>query len=436
MAVIERIKYNGSPEVFAWKFPNDELGTWTQLIVNESQEAVLFKGGKALDVFASGRHTLDTANIPLLNNIINLPFGGRSPFTAEIWYVNKAHVLDIKWGTNTPIQLRDAKYGVFLPVRVHGQFGIKIEDSKQFLVKLVGTLPVFEKTALVQYFRGLYLTKVKDTVSSYLIDKQVSVLEINAYLDKLSDFMRERITPTLAEYGIRLVSFYVNDISVPEDDSAVKTLKDALAKRAQMDIVGFSYVQERSFDTLEGAATNAHGGSDLMGAGIGVGMGFGIGGPLGQQAGSLAQVMNTSAQVKACPRCKASMPQEKRFCSDCGFDTDAKPRQDAVACSACGEAYRLGAKFCPECGNAYNGCPACRADVKKGAAACPVCGAKMPTPCPNCGDLIEKAGERFCPSCGQTLVKTCAACGCELSGAPKFCPECGASCAPEGGKTT
>lgn len=117
MAIVEVIKYNGGPNVFAWKYPSEELGTWTQLIVSEAQEAILFKSGKALDVFGSGRHTLDTANIPILNKIINLPFGGRSPFTAEVWYVNKIHSLDIKWGTSSPIQIQDPKYSVFIPVR-------------------------------------------------------------------------------------------------------------------------------------------------------------------------------------------------------------------------------------------------------------------------------------------------------------------------------
>ena len=84
MAIVEVVKYNGKPDVLAWKYPNEELGTWTQLIVNESQEAVLVKGGKVFDGFDSGRHTLETANIPILNKIINLPFGGRSPFTAEM----------------------------------------------------------------------------------------------------------------------------------------------------------------------------------------------------------------------------------------------------------------------------------------------------------------------------------------------------------------
>ena len=240
MAIVEVITYNGGPDVFAWKYPSTELGTWTKLIVNESQEAVLFKGGQALDVFAAGRHTLSTANIPFLNKIINLPFGGRSPFTAEVWYINRIHSLDIKWGTPTPIQLQDPKYKVFVPLRSFGQFGIQIGDSKQFLTKLVGTLPVFDKDNVINYFRGLYLTKVKDAISSYLIKKGVSALEINAYLDELSEHLKEKITPTLDEYGIRLLNFYVNDINVPEDDPAVKKLKDALAKKAEMDIVGKS----------------------------------------------------------------------------------------------------------------------------------------------------------------------------------------------------
>ncbi|WP_346904081.1 SPFH domain-containing protein [Clostridium sp.] len=96
MAIVGVIKYNGGPDVLAWKYPSEELGTWTQFIVNESQEAILFKGGKALDIFESGRHTLSTTNIPILNNIVNLPFGGRSPFTAEVWYINKIFSLVLK----------------------------------------------------------------------------------------------------------------------------------------------------------------------------------------------------------------------------------------------------------------------------------------------------------------------------------------------------
>ena len=187
MALVEVIKFEGTPDMFAWKYPNEEISTWSQLVVSESQEAVLFKDGRAYDVFSSGRYTLDTKNIPLLNKVINLPFGGESPFTAEIWFVNKVHSLDIKWGTPTPIQFQDPRYKVFVPIRSYGQFGVQIEDAKQFLIKLVGTLTVFDKANLVRYFRGLYLARAKDAISSFLLHKQISVLEINAYLDEISD---------------------------------------------------------------------------------------------------------------------------------------------------------------------------------------------------------------------------------------------------------
>ena len=358
MAIVEVVKYNGKPDVFAWKYPSEELGTWTQLIVNESQEAVLFKGGKALDVFTSGRHTLDTANIPLLNKVVNLPFGGRSPFTAEVWYVNRVNSLDVKWGTATPIQLQ----------------------------------------------------------------------EINAYLDELSAYMKERIEPVMAEYGITLVNFYVNDINIPEDDPAVRKLKAALAKRAEMDIIGYNYQQERSFDTLEGAATNqGSAASGLMGAGLGLGMGVAAGGAVGGQFGGMANVLDTAAPGGECPQCHARVPAGKKFCPDCGCSlTKGGPEKgEEISCASCGTALNQKTKFCPECGKKYNPCPNCGADLPEGAGACAKCGADVPTLCPSCGKTIAEKKAKFCPECGARLQRTCPKCGKEVDGKQKFCPECG-----------
>ncbi|MCL1791086.1 MAG: SPFH domain-containing protein [Peptococcaceae bacterium] len=422
------VKYDGSPDTLVWKHPDSELSTWTQLIVNESQEAILFKGGQALDLYAAGRHTLETANIPLLNRIIDLPFGGDSPFTAEVWFINKIHSLDVKWGTPTPIQLQDPKYKVFIPLRSFGQFGIQISDSRKFLVKLVGTLSVFTKQNVVKYFQGLYLTKVKDVISSYLINRQISVLEINAYLDELSEFIGQRMTPVMSDYGIRLVNFYVNDISVPEDDTAVIQLKSALAKKAEMDIVGYNYTQQRSFDALEGAAKNTSSGqAGLMGAGIGLGMGVGVGGAFGNQMAGIAGTINTK-ETKKCPACGYAIDVDKRFCSSCGYDTHTrKETQEEVVCYECGARFSNKAKYCPECGNLYNPCVYCRADIPLGASTCPLCSKTLPKACPKC-NTIPAENMKFCPECGESLARQsekCKACGTAVEGSPKFCPECG-----------
>lgn len=370
MAIVSVVKYDGSPDVFAWKYPDSELGTWTQLIVNESQQAILFKGGQALDVFEAGRHTLSTANIPFLEALINLPFGGQSPFSAEVWFVNKQFNLDVKWGTPSPIQIQDPVYGVFVPVRSHGIFGLQIDDAKRFLVKLVGTLPAFTKNDIVRYFRGVYVSKVKDAISTYIVEHKVGILEINMYLDELSDYLRERIAPTMADYGISLTNFYVNDISVPEDDPAVVSLKQTLAKRAEMNIIGYNYVQERSFDTLEGAATNpGSGSSDLMGAGLGLGMGFGMGGGFGSAFADMARNLSPLGQELRCPSCGTAMAQGQKFCGQCGRPAStppAKPAASARFCTQCGEPMPEGAYFCGRCGMQASDSPNASAPEEKG----------------------------------------------------------------------
>ena len=412
-ALVEVVKYNGGPDVFAWRFPETALGTWTQLIVNESQEAILFKGGQAYDVFDSGRHTLSTANIPILNSLINLPFGGRSPFTAEVWFINKQHALDIKWGTPTPIQLKDPSYNIMIPVRAFGQFGITIDDSKPFMTKLVGTLPTFGSQDMIKFFRGLYLAKVRTVISQYISKKEISILEINAYLLELSDDLRQSIDSRLrAEYGIRLLNFYINDISIPEDDPGVAQLKSALAKRAEMDIKGFDYTQERSFDTLQSAASNpGQMAGGMMGAGMG--MGLGMGGAMGQGMADLSQHIQT-ARTKNCQNCNQTMDEAARFCGSCGHDTHVvpvtttEPVGPTVTCE-CGHSYTEGYKFCPKCGTSApvpNACVSCSEALKESARFCHHCGASQAGPthknCPSCA--AECAAEaKFCMSCGTGL---------------------------------
>ena len=377
MAVVEVIKYNGKPNVMAWKYPNEELGTWTQVIVNETQEVVFVKEGKILDVLGAGRHTLSTENIPLLSKLINLPFGGRSPFTAEIWYVNKIFALDVKWGTAPAIQLQDPKYHVFVPITAFGQFGIQVADAKKFLTKLVGTLPSFEHDVMVKYFRGLLVSNVKNVISDYLVKKYISILEINAYISEISTELENQLRPKIEEYGINLVNFYVTSIEAPEDDSAVIKLKEALSKRAEMDIVGFDYTTARSFDTLESAAKNEGSGSNFMNAGIGLGMGLGMGGQFGNQMSNVANRFNTNSsndnkkETTICKKCGAEVEENQKFCPECG-------ERLGNFCKECGAKLIKKQKFCPECGAAQIfTCPKCKKEIDENSKFCPECGEKL-----------------------------------------------------------
>jgi len=376
MAIIDVVKYDGGPNILAWKYPNSELGTWTQLIVNETQEAILCKDGQVLDCFRAGRHTLDTANIPILNKFINLPFGGKSPFSAEIWYINKVATLDIKWGTPTPIQLQDPKYNVFIPIRAFGQFGIKISDSKTFLTKLVGTLPTFTSDDVMKYFRGVYLTMVKDAISGYLVKKKVSIIEINANILDLSENLKVSVAPKLGEYGIELVNFYVNDISTPEDDSAVITLKEALAKKAEMDIIGYNYTQERSFDTLESVAANQGSGTaPFIGAGMGMAMGVGLGNSMGEVMGSMAQNLDTTPNTM-CHNCNTEIPISSKFCPNCGKLPIINVEE--VVCPKCSAINKVGSNFCFECATSLSIlCTKCATPLESGDNFCPECGKKV-----------------------------------------------------------
>ena len=433
MAVIDLVKWNGNPSILAWKFPSEELSTWTQLIVNETQEAYLVKEGVYQGPFAAGRHTLTTENIPLLRSLIGLPFGGKSPFTAEVWYVNRATNLDIRWGTPDPIQLQDPKYQLMVPVRAFGQYGIRIIDAKKFLLKLVGTLPGFDVETLSDYFKGVFTTKIKSGIANAIIKNGASVLEISTQLEILSDMLKASLAPEMEEYGIGLAQFNIHSINVPEDDSAVITLKAALAKRTEMGLLGFNYQQERSFDVMQTAAGNEGSAGGVMGAGMGMGMGVAMGGSMGGAFSQLTPQMQTGMNQSAstqpqivCAKCNVSNVAGMRFCGSCGggLVSVAEVKQPSATCDKCSAEIPNGSKFCPNCADPVNACPACGEDNPADAKQCRRCGKHMPVDCVNCKSAIPE-GVKFCPECGTKSTASCKKCGCDVISGAKFCNNCG-----------
>lgn len=319
MAIIDRVKYDGPPNILIWRHPPDDLTWGTQVIVNETQEALFLKGGQVLDVLGPGTHTLKTANIPLLRGIIKAPFGGETPFAAEIYFVNKAVHLDAKWGTLNPIPLLDPVYKVPLPVRAYGQFGIRIEDARKVFTQLSSTRQELTVEGVVEAYKAILMTRIKDYISETMLKQKLSFLEVSAHLEEISTALREKLAKDFSLYGIGLENFFVGSVDVPEEDDSVKRLKKALSEKAEMDILGDGYKTKRTFDTLEKAAGNEGGGGGA-GAGMGLGLGVGMGAGMGQLMG---QALGAAAQTGAKCKCGAGLPQGAKFCPSCGEKTGA-----------------------------------------------------------------------------------------------------------------
>ena len=318
MAIIDVLKWDAAPRVLAYHYSDCELNYKSQLIVTESQEAVLVKEGQFYGPIGPGRHTLETKNFPFLTKMVSaLTTNRKSPYTAEVWFVAKSVPLDLKWGTSDPLLIEDPKYHIALPVRAFGQYGFRISDSCRFLARLMGRLPAFTEKTLGGYFRGVIVTRTKDVIASTMTSGCCSLLQIGTKLTELSDVLQKRLTEDLADYGVELRLFTINSISTDENDASVVQLRKALAKKAEMDIIGYSYAQERSFDALQTAAGNKGSAGALMGAGMGLGMGVGVGSPMGNAMSAIAKNINPTG-AKHCMNCGAELPSEAKFCPRCG----------------------------------------------------------------------------------------------------------------------
>lgn len=278
MAIIDIVKYEQQEREIVHKFPSCDLRWGSQLVVYPGQIAFFAKGGKLYDKFTEGTYTLKTKNVPLLNKIINLPFGGDSPFQADVWFVNLLTRLDLLWGTETPIQLEDPKYHIIVPVRAYGQYGFKISDASKFMSSLVGNMPSFDESKLQSYFRGILLSKLTNIIARKIIRDEISILEINTYIEDLSDFCKENLNPVFNEYGISVERFNIISINVPEKDDSLNSIKRAKNLKARLQITGTDvYRMERTFDVMDSAAKNEGNGGAFLNAGFGLGTGVTMG---------------------------------------------------------------------------------------------------------------------------------------------------------------
>jgi membrane protease subunit (stomatin/prohibitin family) len=300
MALIDVVKCEVNDRELVYKFPSEDLRLGTQLVVYTGQTAFFVKGGKICDQFESGTYTLKNENLPLLNKLINLPFGNKSPFQAEVWFINQLAILDSKWGTATPIQLEDPKYEVIVPVRSFGQYGLKVKNSRQFLETLVGNMTSFTTEKVSNYFKGIVMSQLSNLIADKITQSSISILTINSHLLEIGQFIEQRLSADFEKYGLGLENFTVMSINVPEDDPSFVKLKEAKDLAARLKITGKDvYQMERSFNVLDKAAENEGGGGNLMTMGVGVGAGVNIGNQIGNM---VAQNVNTNPAPPPLPQ--------------------------------------------------------------------------------------------------------------------------------------
>lgn len=292
MALIDVIAIEANDQELVSKFPSDNLRLGSQLVVHPAQTAFFVHGGKICDEFTAGTYTLKNEELPLLNQLVNIPFGGDSPFKAEVWFINQLNKLDIKWGTTQPMQLEDPRYNIIVPVRAYGQYGIRVSTPRTFLETLVGNLTSFSTDKIEQYFKGKIVMQLSSLIAQKIATDKVSILDINAQLIEMSAYCQQQLNQSISNYGIELVDFTIMSVNVPEEDPSIQRLKEAKDLAARLKVTGKDvYQMERSFDVLETAAGNTGAGGQMMAMGAGLGAGVGVGSTIGSMAG---QMINTN----------------------------------------------------------------------------------------------------------------------------------------------
>lgn len=221
MALIDVIEYEGNNDVLVYKYPHSDFSTLSQLIVRESQEAILYKDGKMLDAFAPGKYTLHTGNIPLLSKVVNLPFGGNSPFKCDVFFINKTIALDYKWGTKTQTKVMDMQYHLMLDIGASGVAGIKVCDPSNLMLKLVGTQGELRAETCLSHFRENISAKVKEYLGKVMQKPEMNFLILETCLSDFSEAVKTQLNQLFLDVGVELYNFVIGAIQIPQEQYAV-----------------------------------------------------------------------------------------------------------------------------------------------------------------------------------------------------------------------
>lgn len=331
--IADIIQYEGDNSTFIWKHPCEDFHYLTQLIVHESQEAIFFMNGQALDMFGAGRYTLETQNIPLIGKVLNKATDDKTPFHCEVYFINKTEQMNIKWGTDSRVQYIEPTYGFPLSIGASGEMSLRAEDSRKLLLKLVGTESYLGQQQLTNYFRSFLMTRVKTYIAQVMKTNSINIFEIDENLTVFSNAIKNLLVGDFADYGVALEQFFVTNISKPDGDrqyemfkelhfrqyadiaeaklrqqteiihaetEAQKTVIDSRAQATKRAQEGYTYQQERGFDVAEKVAQNEAVG-EFTNMGVGFGTMAGVGGAVGGMVGGMMSDAMHSATAPAAP---------------------------------------------------------------------------------------------------------------------------------------
>lgn len=482
------IKYEGDNETLVWKHPIEDFNFGSQLIVHESQEAIFFRDGQALDLFGAGRYTLQTQQLPLLEKLYKLPTDTEGTFHSEVYFVNLATQMGIKWGTDSKVRLFDPASGLHIEIGASGEFNIRVTDSRKLLLKVVGTTGGLGQEQLLGigngkgFFRSMVMTQVKSYLAQTIKENTINILEIDEHLMALSGALRERINAALDEYGLTMPEFYVSRIVTPDDDPNFRRMKEQYAEQ-------YLLVRQENIRKAEAeAAADRKAVEAQTAARMKIIGAQGEAEALKIQKQAEAEAYRMQAEAEAAEMCMKGYTYQQETSRQVGLEAmknglggganaagalgdlaglgvslgamgsvigmtkDAlnPMTQDATQMGAAVGAAVAGGWDCPVCGHkniTTNFCPDCggkKPEAKIGwdcaqcgtkniqSKFCPNCGAKKPEEptgwtCPECG--AKDIQSRFCPNCGARKPEEkhgwiCPDCGTKDI-MTNFCPNCG-----------